>query len=73
MAAAEVAATSGNLMAAKSSQNDLSSRERRKTLADDVQAFLDAGKKIEQVPTGVSGQDNLGRSKHIVISRTRKR
>ena len=60
-------------MAAKSSQNELSSRERRKTLADDVQAFLDSRKKIEQVPTGVSGQDNLGRSKHIVISRTRKR
>lgn len=60
-------------MPAKPSQNELSSRERRKTLADDVQAFLDSGKKIEQVPTGVSGQDNLGRSKHIVISRTRKR
>lgn len=73
-AAAEAAATKRHpSMPAKSSQNELSSRERRKTLADDVQAFLDAGKKIEQVPTGVSGQDNLGRSKHIVISRTRKR
>ena len=60
-------------MAGKTSQNELSSHERRKTLADDVQAFLDSGKKIEQVPTGVSGQDNLGRSKHIVISRNRKR
>lgn len=60
-------------MAGKSVQSDASSHERRKAIADDVQAFLDAGKKIEQVPTGVSGQDNLGRSKHIVISRTRKR
>lgn len=60
-------------MAGKSVQSDPSSHERRKALEDDVQAFLDAGKKIEQVPTGVSGQDNLGRSKHIVISRTRKR
>ena len=73
-AAAEVAATERpQAMPAKASQNELSSRERRKTLADDVQAFLDSGKKIEQIPTGVSGQDNLGRSKHIVISRNRKR
>jgi len=58
---------------AKSTPNDPSSHERRKSLANDVQAFLDKGKKIEQVPSGVSGQDSLGRSKHIVISRNRKR
>lgn len=52
---------------------DPSSHERRKALAEDVQAFLDSGNEIEQVPTGVSGQDSLGRSKHIVISRSRKR
>ena len=50
-----------------------SSHERRKALASDVQAFLDSGKKIDQIPDGVSGQDALGRSKHIVISRNRKR
>ncbi len=60
-------------MASNSKPSEPSSRERRKTLAEDVQAFLDAGNKIEQVPTGVSGQDNLGRSKQIVISRNRKR
>jgi hypothetical protein len=60
-------------MANKSSANDPSSHERRKSLAVDLQAFLDSGKKIEQVPSGVSGQDSLGRSKHIVISRNRKR
>ena len=60
-------------MSNKLKPNDPSSHERRKALAADVQAFLDAGKKIEQVPTGVSGQDSLGRSKHIVISRSRKR
>jgi len=60
-------------MSKKNAPIDPSSHERRLALADDVQAFLDKGKKIEQVPTGVSGQDSLGRSKHIVISRNRKR
>ena len=60
-------------MSKKSNPTDPSSHERRKSLADDVQAFLDSGKQIEQVPVGVSGQDSLGRSKHIVISRNRKR
>lgn len=60
-------------MSNKLKPNDPSSHERRKALAEDVQAFLDSGKKIEHVPTGVSGQDSLGRSKHIVISRSRKR
>ena len=43
--------------------------EIRKTLAEDLEAFLASGKKIEQVPMGVSGQDKMGRSKNIVISR----
>jgi len=60
-------------MSKKAIPNDPSSHERRKALADDVQAFLDKGKKIEQVPVGTSGQDSMGRSKHIVISRNRKR
>ena len=60
-------------MATKNTSSNVSSRERRKALAEDVQAFLDSGNKIEKVPTGVSGQDSLGRSKQIVISRNRKR
>jgi hypothetical protein len=60
-------------MANKSVPSETSSHERRKALAADVQAFLDSGKQIEQVPTGLSGQDSLGRSKQIVISRNRKR
>jgi hypothetical protein len=60
-------------MAKKMTPISPSSRERRQTLADDVQAFLDSGRKIEQVPSGVSGQDSLGRSRNIVISRNRKR
>ena len=46
--------------------------EMRKIIERDLQAFLDAGKKIEVVPMGVSGQDKMGRSKNIVISRKRQ-
>ncbi len=60
-------------MSKKAVPNDASSRERRKSLESDVQAFLKSGNKIEQVPTGVSGQDRQGRSKHIVLSRGKKR
>lgn len=44
----------------------------REALEKDVQAFLASGKKIEQVPAGVSGQDSFKGSKHIVISRRPK-
>ncbi|MCZ6888902.1 MAG: hypothetical protein O7H39_10445 [Gammaproteobacteria bacterium] len=51
----------------------LSNVEARRSIEKDIEAFLATGKKIEQIPTGVSGQDPLGRSKHIVISRHRKK
>lgn len=46
--------------------------EMRKILEKDLQDFLAAGKKIEVVPMGVSGQDRMGRSRNIVISRKRR-
>jgi len=46
--------------------------EMRKTIEKDLQAFLAAGKKIQVIPMGVSGQDKMGRSKNIVISRKRR-
>ncbi len=46
--------------------------EMRKTIEQDVEAFLAAGKKIQVIPMGVSGQDKMGRSKNIVISRKRR-
>lgn len=55
--------------AQKLNQNNL---EMRKTIEKDLQAFLAAGKKIEVIPMGVSGQDKMGRSKNIVISRKRR-
>ena len=50
----------------------LSNIEMRKTSEQDVEAFLAAGKKIQIVPMGVTGQDKMGRSKNIVISRKRR-
>ena len=38
---------------------------RRKNLAEDVEAFLKAGNKIEHVPNGVSAQDPQGRGKPL--------
>lgn len=46
--------------------------EMRKTIERDLQAFLESGKKIQVIPMGVSGQDKVGRSKNIVISRKRQ-
>lgn len=44
----------------------------RKTIERDVQDFLAAGKKIQVIPMGVTGQNKMGRSKNIVISRKRQ-
>ncbi len=46
--------------------------EMRKTIERDLQAFLASGNKIQVIPMGVSGQDKVGRSKNIVISRKRQ-
>lgn len=50
----------------------VSNDEVRKTLEDDVRAFLAAGRKIEQIPTGFSNQDPLGGRRHIVLGPRRK-
>ena len=46
--------------------------EMRKSIEEDLQAFVEAGKKVQIIPMGVSGQDKMGRSKNIVISRKRR-
>ena len=54
--------------------NEPPSGERRRALEQDIQAFLDSGKTIEQVPSGISGQDGQGRSrKHIVLGNKKRR
>jgi membrane protein involved in colicin uptake len=57
----------------KNKQNEVTTAERRRALEADVEAFLKSGQQIEQVPTGVSGQDRFGRSKHIVLGRGKSR
>jgi len=50
----------------------VSNEQVRKTLEDDVRAYLAAGKKIEQVPTGFSNQDPMGGRRHIILGPSRK-
>ncbi len=54
------------------SDEHVSNEQLRKTLEADVRAYLDSGKKIEQVPTGFSNQDPLGGRRHIVLGPSRK-
>ena len=53
-------------------QQVLSSANARETIAEDVQAFLAAGKKIQKIPAGVSGWRANGGTRHIVISKSKK-
>ena len=46
--------------------------ERRQALADDVAAFLNAGNKIKRIPSGVSGQDPLGRGQPFRLGNPKK-
>ena len=46
--------------------------EMRKAIEKDLQDFLASGNKIKVIPMGVSGQDKMGKSKNIVISRKRQ-
>ena len=55
--------------AKKLPQNNI---EMRKAIEKDMQAFLASGNKVTVIPMGVSGQDKMGRSKNIVISRKRQ-
>jgi hypothetical protein len=50
----------------------VSNEQMRKTLQDDVRAFLDAGNKIEQIPTGYSAQDPSAGRRHIVLAPSKR-
>jgi hypothetical protein len=56
----------------KKAEAQVSNEQMRKTLQDDVRAFLDAGNKIEQVPTGFSTQDPLGGRRHIILGPSKR-
>ena len=51
-------------MAQKKTAED-SSELRRKSIEEDVAAFLAAGNKIEEIPSGLSSQDSQGRGKQL--------
>lgn len=52
----------------KTPQDQPTNEQMRKTLEDDVRAYLDAGNKIEQVPAGFSNQDPMGGRRHIILA-----
>ncbi len=52
---------------------EASSELRRKNLEADVAAFLAAGNKIEQVPSGTSSQDPQGRGKQLRLTPSRSK
>lgn len=57
----------------KKEQAAASSLNLRETLEADVKAYLESGKKIEQVPTGFTNQDPLVGRRHIVLGPNKKR
>ncbi|MBC80939.1 MAG: hypothetical protein CMQ33_08915 [Gammaproteobacteria bacterium] len=60
-------------MATKSKQSGPTTRELRESLEEDVKAFLASGKKITQIPNGVSGVDSSKGTKNIALGQAQKR
>ena len=60
-------------MASKSRQTGPTTRELRASLQDDVAAFLASGKKIQLIPTGLSGMDSTKGTKNIALGQAKKR
>jgi hypothetical protein len=50
------------------------SEQHRKEIEEHLSEYLKSGKAIQQIPSGVSGQDPLGRSRqHITLGSSKKR
>ncbi len=52
-------------------QAETTAAQRRQSIASDVKAFLDAGNRIETIPSGVSAQDPQGRTRSAWATRSR--
>ena len=50
---------------AQKTTSEASPELRRKSIEADVEAYLAAGNKIEEVPSGISSQDPQGRGKQL--------
>jgi len=57
----------------KTNVDPITTHERRKALAADLEAYLASGKTIEQVPTGFTNQDPLGGRRHIILGPGKQR
>ena len=58
-------------MATKSKQGP-TTQELRDSLDADIKAFLDSGKKITQIPNGVSGVESTKGEKNIALGQGKK-
>ena len=59
-------------MVTKGKQFGSSTQELRDTLEADVKAFLESGKKITQIPKGVSGINSTKGEKNIALGQAKK-
>lgn len=56
----------------KAKSPQVSNADLRRQLDADVEKFLKSGKKIQQIPTGVSSQDYSKGRKHIVLGKSKQ-
>ena len=56
----------------KNPQTEASPEARRKSIAEDIEAFLKAGHTIDYIPDGVSGQDPQGSNKALKLGSPKK-
>ena len=59
-------------MVTKGKQSGPSTQELRDSLEADVKAFLESGKKITQIPKGVSGINSTKGEKNIALGQAKK-
>jgi len=58
---------SSGVMASKATKKE-AAVSTREDLADHIEAFLKAGGKVQQIPSGVSGQTSTSGPRQIVLS-----
>ena len=59
-------------MASRTNQIAQPTRALREQINADVEEFLKSGKKITEIPSGVSGQESGPKSRHIKLGKPKK-
>lgn len=59
-------------MATKTSRNGPTTVQLRENLQADIRAFLKSGKKIQQIPNGVSGMDMTKGTRNIALGQNKR-